>query len=81
MIKLTEEQVRALSEPHSSPPHLLNPRTKEAFVLLGVDEYKRLTAAAYDDSPWTRDELQAAAWETGDRAGWDAEPDDDAESR
>ncbi|HEX4124301.1 MAG TPA: hypothetical protein VHY37_06195 [Tepidisphaeraceae bacterium] len=81
MIELTEEQVRALSESHSSPPRLLNPRTNEAFVLLRVDEYKQLTAAVYDDSPWTRDELQAVAWETADRAGWDAEADDDAESR
>jgi hypothetical protein len=81
MIELTEEQVRALSEPHSKPPQLLNPRTNEAFVLLRVDEYKQLTAAVYDDSPWTRDELQAAAWATGERSGWDAEADDAPEPR
>lgn len=75
MIELTEEQVKALSEPHSNPPQLLNPRTKEAFVLLRVDEYKQLTTAIYDDAPWTREELAAAAWETGERAGWDAEAD------
>ena len=34
MIELTEEQVKALSKPHSNPPQLLNPRTNEAFVLL-----------------------------------------------
>jgi len=79
MIELTEEQVRALSGPHTSPPRLLNPLTKEAFVLLRVDEYKQLTTAAYDDSPWTREELAAAAWETGERTGWDAGPDDVAD--
>ena len=67
MIELTNDQVRALSEPQSDPPRLLNPRTNEAFVLLRVDEYKKLTANAYDDTPWTREELQASAWET---LGW-----------
>ena len=75
MIELTEQQVLELSKPHSSPPQLLNPRTNEAFVLLRIDEYKQLTE--YDDSPWTRDELQAMAAATADRAGWDAEADDD----
>lgn len=56
----------------------MNPRTREAFVLLPVDEYKRLTADAYDDSPWTREELQALAWQTANRAGWDGEDDNDA---
>lgn len=81
MIELTEEQVRALSEPQTSPPRLFNPRTNEAFVLLRDEEYKQLTAAIYDDSPWTRDELQAVAWETGERAGGDAEADVVSESR
>ena len=36
----------------------MNPRTKETFVLLRVDEYERLTED-YDDSPWTREELEA----------------------
>ena len=64
------------SEPQTTPPRLLNPLTKEAFVLLRVDEYKQLTTAMYDDSRWTRDELAAVAWETAERAGWDAEADD-----
>jgi len=66
MIELTEAQVQELSKPHSSPPQLLNPRTNEAFVLLRIDEYKQLTE--YDDSPWTREELQAAAAATAERA-------------
>jgi hypothetical protein len=32
-------------------------------ILLGADEYHRLSADGYDDSPWTREELQALAWE------------------
>ncbi len=81
MIELTQEQVQALSEPHSGPPRLLNPRTNEAFVLLRVDEYKQLTTEQYDDSPWTRGELQAVAAATAERAGWDTEADDASGSR
>ena len=45
----------------------MNPRTRETFVLLRVEEYERLKAEEYDDSPWTREELQALAWEAGKR--------------
>jgi hypothetical protein len=41
----------------------VNPRTKETFVLVPVDEYERLKDDEYDDSPWMREELQALAWE------------------
>jgi hypothetical protein len=37
-----------------------------------MDEYERLKEDKYDDSPWTRDELEALAWETAERSGWDA---------
>lgn len=77
MIELTEEQVRAIGDHPSAPPRLLNPHTNEAFVLLRADEYKRLTEDAYDDSPWTREELQALAWEAGNRAGWEGEEEED----
>ena len=79
MIELTEEQVRAIEDPKAGVPRLVNPRTKEAFVLLRVDEYKRLTADAYDDSPWTREELQALAWEVGRRGAWEGQDDDGPE--
>ena len=69
MIELTEQQVQALE--HSvTPAWVVNPRTKEAFVLLRVDEYERLKDE-YDDSPWTREELQALAWERLKHKDWD----------
>jgi hypothetical protein len=71
MIELTDEQMRALQSPDDTPPRLVNPHTHETFVLLPADEYARLKQAEYDDSPWTRDELHALAWEAGKRAGWD----------
>ena len=70
MIELTDQQVLALENPEATPPRLVNPRTKETFVLLRVDEYERLTAG-YDDSPWTREELHALAWEAGKHIGWE----------
>ena len=80
-IKLTEDQVQALSQPLSFPPEVLNPRTKEAFVLLRMDQYKKLTENLYDDSPWTREELESLARQTAERTGWEAEDDDAAETR
>ena len=71
MIELTEQQVQVLANPEVTPPRAVTPRTKETFVLLRVDEYERLKEDAYDDSPWTREELQALAWETGRHAGWE----------
>ncbi len=71
MIELTEQQIQALEHPESTPPRVVNPQTKETFVLLRVEEYERLKEEEYDDSPWTREELQALAWEAGKRAGWE----------
>jgi hypothetical protein len=70
MIELTDQQAQALEKPEVSPPRMVNPRTKEAFVLLRVDEYERLIED-YDDSPWTREELQALAWNAGKHIGWE----------
>jgi len=71
MIELTEQQVQALENPETTPPRLVNPRTKEVFVLLRVDDFKRLKEDEYDDSPWTREELQALAWERIKDEDWD----------
>ncbi len=71
MIELTEQQMLALEKPEATPPQVVNPRTKEMFVLIRVDEYKRLKEDEYDDSPWTREEIQALAWEAGEHADWD----------
>jgi hypothetical protein len=75
MIELTEQQMHALENPEAIPPRIVNPRTKETFVLLRVDEYERLKQDEYDDSPWTREELQALAWERVKHEDW-AEYDD-----
>ena len=63
MIELTEQQMQALENREVTPPRVVNPRTKETFILLRIEEYERLKEDEYDDSPWTREELQALAWE------------------
>ncbi|MFO0846347.1 MAG: hypothetical protein U0797_28885 [Gemmataceae bacterium] len=71
MIELTEQQIEALGHAAATPPRVVNPRTKETYVLLRVDEYERLTEDEYDDSPWTREELESLAWEAGKGIGWE----------
>jgi PHD/YefM family antitoxin component YafN of YafNO toxin-antitoxin module len=71
MIELTEQQIHAMESPATTPVTVLNPRTQETFVLVRSEEYKRLREEEYDDSPWTREELEGLAWELGERTGWD----------
>ena len=71
MIELTEQQLQALENPETTPLRLMNPQTKEMFVLLRLDEYERLKEDEYDDSPWTREELEALAWEVAERTDWE----------
>ena len=71
MIELTEQQVQALANSDATPPRVVNPRTKETFVLLRVEEYEQLKEEEYDDSPWTSEERHALAWEAGKHAGWE----------
>ena len=71
MIELTEQQVQAIEQAGTTTPRVVNPRTQESFVLLRVADYERLKEDEYDDSPWTREELQALAWERVKHEDWD----------
>jgi len=71
MIELTEQQMQALKNPECTPPRIVHPQSREMFVLLRVDEYERLRENEYDDSPRTREELQALAWERVGHEDWD----------
>lgn len=70
MIELTEQQAAALEHTDDAPARVVNPRTRETFVLLPAHEYARLTGDEYDDSPWTREELEALAWERLQHEDW-----------
>ena len=71
MIELTEQQIQALENPEANPPRIVNPRTKETFVLLRVEDFERRQDEQFDDSPWTREELQALAWQRVQHENWD----------
>ena len=71
MIELTEQQAAALADADDAPARVVNPRTRETFVLLPAAEYARLTGDDYDDSPWTRDEMESLTWEAGKSIGWE----------
>jgi hypothetical protein len=70
MIELTEQQAQLVEKMNVTAARVVNPRTKETFVLLRTDDYERLLEE-YDDSPWSRDELQALAWERLKNEDWD----------
>ena len=71
MIELTEEQIQALEKSAGPPPRLVNPRTRQTFVLLPVEEYQRLKAVDYDDNPPSREERDALLWQYAEKSGWD----------
>jgi hypothetical protein len=60
MIELTPQQRRELTEPE---PMAIDPDTKESYVLVRKEDYERLKALLYDDSPWTDEEMDLLATE------------------
>lgn len=70
MMELTEQQARLEEDLKAKPMTVVNPRTKETFVLLRIEDYERLMEE-YDDSPWFREALQALAWERIKHEDWD----------
>ena len=72
-LELTERQSQALDGADATPLRLVNPATRERFVLVREAEYERLTDDGhdYDDTGITQEEMMALAWEAGARAGWE----------
>jgi hypothetical protein len=66
MIELTEQQAHALVVSGDTPPVVVDPTTKTAYVLLRQEVYERLTGEEYDDGPWTDEELALLAAEAGE---------------
>lgn len=69
MIELTEQQVRSLETPAAIPPRLINPKTKQRFVLLPEEEYERLSR--YDADSWTDEERDLLRAEAVEALGWE----------
>lgn len=69
MIELTDAQAELLQTDPSAPPRVLNPRTRETFVLLRVEEYEKIAIGeeAYD---WTDEDLDAWNADLARRGEW-----------
>ena len=63
MIELSEEQRRNLVEPE---PAAIDPQTRQIYILVRKETYERIKELLYDDSPWTDEEMDLLAEETGD---------------
>ena len=61
MIELTEQQRQAVQEQGGQPVQLMDPATRQTFVLIRRDLYDSLTD--YEDGPWTDDEMDLLAGE------------------
>jgi hypothetical protein len=42
---------------------MVDPKTKQQYVLLKLEEYEQLLESSYDDSPWTDEEMDLLAAE------------------
>ena len=69
MIELTQQQVAALANPGETPPRVMNPETKENFVLISVDEHNRLTDDGYDYDDSELDQGRIGCPPLGDAEG------------
>jgi hypothetical protein len=68
MIELTPEQRLELSAPE---PTVIDPQTKETYVLVRREVYERMKELLYDASPWTDEEMDLLAAESVDALGWE----------
>lgn len=71
MVELTAIQKQAIREHPGQPVRVVDPESKEAFVLIREELFESLRQAAYDDSPWTDEEMDLLAGEDVDRLGWE----------
>ena len=70
MIELTQDHRRAIAAAES--PVILDPETKQSYVLVRKEIIDRIEGLLYDDSEWPSDEQLRLLAESGTRAGWDA---------
>ena len=72
MLELSEPLQTAV-EQQTEPVEVIDPRTKVRYVLVRADVFEHLQDVAYDDSPWTKEEMALLAVESGhelDETGW-----------
>jgi hypothetical protein len=60
MIELTPQQRRELVDSETT---VINPETKQVYVLVLKEQYERVKELLYDDSTWTDEEMDLLAAE------------------
>lgn len=71
IIELTAQQREALATMSESPPTVIDPQTRAAYVLVPQATYQRRKDLFYDDSPWSDEEMDLLAAEDADSLGWE----------
>ena len=63
MIELTDQQHAAVERGDTL---VRDSASNATYVLVRQEAYERLKALAYDDSPWTDEEMERLGWEAGE---------------
>jgi hypothetical protein len=71
MIELNEELRQAVMQHPGEPVSLVDPATREMFVLVRSKIYQRLTRLVFDDSEFSVSEAYPLLDEMAAKAGWD----------
>lgn len=71
MLELTAEQMRAIRDHPGQPVRMVDPESNRAFVLLSEELFEKLREGAYDDGPWSDEEMALLMQEDADRLGWE----------
>jgi hypothetical protein len=69
MLELTEQQRQVVSNEEN--PTILDPQTREAYVLVRKAVFDRIKGLLYDDSEMTHDELRLLLAHSAKANGWD----------
>jgi hypothetical protein len=70
MLELNEPLQQALDARPDEPIRLIDPRTREVYVLLRADAYERLKGALYDDSEIDIRDAYPLMDEVAGKQGW-----------
>ena len=71
MIELSESLQLAVQESPSVPVRLIDPSTKETFVLVRAEVFDHLVEDDVDYGPWTDEEMALLAAENANLLGWE----------
>ncbi len=71
MPELSKELGRQIRAAGDGPVRVTDPETHREYVIVSADLFDQLREGAYDDGPWTEDEMDRLAAEQADLLGWE----------